>query len=140
MTTLDEAEARRRFAAGRVARMATVRPGGRPHLVPVVFAVEGDSIYSGVDTKPKRSPELRRLANIRSNPDVTVLVDEYDEDWSTVWWVRAEGTASVEEEGPERDRAFELLREKYHQYREGVEPLGAAVVVRVSRWSGWSYV
>ena len=139
MTTLDDAETKRRFAAGRVARMATVRPDGRPHLVPIVFAVEGDAIYSGVDTKPKRSPELTRLANIRSNPNVTLLVDEYDDDWKTVWWVRAEGAASVVEQGPERDRAFELLREKHHQYREGVESLGAAVVVRVSRWSGWAY-
>jgi PPOX class probable F420-dependent enzyme len=139
MTTLAAEEAMRRFAAGRVARMATVRSDARPHLVPIVFATDGDTIYSAVDEKPKRTPELKRLDNIRANPNVTLMVDHYEDDWDAVWWVRADGIASVVEEGPERDRARELLTAKYREYREGVEVVGAAVVVRVSRWSGWSY-
>src|SRR5205823_3522464 len=132
-------EARARFEAGRVAHMATVRPDGRPHLVPIVFTTDGDTIYSAVDEKPKRSPELQRLENIRLNHNVTLMVDHYEDDWDAVWWTRADGTASVVEEGPERDRARELLTAKYREYREGVEVVGAALVVRVSRWSGWSY-
>ena len=139
MTTLSADEAKRRFAAGRVARMATVRPDSRPHLVPIVFATQGDAIYSAVDEKPKRTPELKRLDNIRVNPNVTLMVDHYEDDWEAVWWARADGTATVVEEGHERDRARELLRAKYREYREGVEMVGAAVVVLVSRWSGWSY-
>ena len=139
MTTLSADEARRRFAEGRVAHMATVRPDSRPHLVPIVFATEGDAIYSAVDEKPKRTPELRRLHNIRSNHNVTLMVDHYEDDWKAVWWARAEGTATVVEDGTERERARALLTAKYEEYREGVEVVGAAVVVLVSRWSGWSY-
>ena len=121
-----------------MARMATVTPEGAPHLVPIVFAAEDDVVYSIVDAKPKRSPKLRRLANIAANPHVTLLVDHYDEDWDTLWWVRADGTATVVEEGPERDRAVELLRAKYPQYRDWAEPIGGAVVIRVDRWRSWS--
>jgi PPOX class probable F420-dependent enzyme len=77
--------------------------------------------------------------NIRANPSVVLLVDHYDDDWDAVWWTRADGTASVEGEGAERDRAVELLTAKYRQYQDGTEPIGAAVVIQVSRWSGWSY-
>ncbi|MDP9341782.1 MAG: TIGR03668 family PPOX class F420-dependent oxidoreductase [Actinomycetota bacterium] len=138
MSTLDPAEARRRFTEGRVARMGTVGADGRPHVVPVVFAVDGDAVFSLVDAKPKRSPNLKRLANIAANPRVSLLVDRYEEDWRALWWVRVDGTASVEE-GPDRDRAIELLGAKYDQYREWNTPFGPAVVVRVDRWSSWSF-
>ena len=82
-----------RFASARVARLATVDAGGGPHVVPITFAVDGDVIWSAVDDKPKRSRELKRLANIRSNPAVSVLADHYDDDWTRLWWVRADGTA-----------------------------------------------
>jgi PPOX class probable F420-dependent enzyme len=76
-------EARRRFAAARVARLATADTAGQPHLVPFVFAVDGDTVYSAVDHKPKRTTALRRLANIAQNPAVALLVDHYDDgDWS----------------------------------------------------------
>src|SRR5436853_31041 len=128
---MDEAEARTRFEGARVARMATVDAAGRPHLVPIVFAVDGDDVLSIVDAKPKRTPELQRLRNIRTNPRVALLVDEYDEDWERLWWVRAQGEARMEEAGPARDRAIELLWAKYEQYRTAwSEPVGAAVAVR----------
>ncbi len=89
-------EARARFAAARVARLATAGADGRPHLVPVVFAVSGDIIYSAVDAKPKRTTALRRLANVRQNPAVALLVDHYvDDDWGALWWVRADGRGRV---------------------------------------------
>jgi PPOX class probable F420-dependent enzyme len=136
---VDERDARGRFAEGRVARMATVGPDGTPHLVPIVFAVDGDEILSVVDAKPKGTPELKRLRNIAANPNVALLVDEYNEEWERLWWIRADGTARVEEEGPTRDRAIELLWAKYEQYRTAwSEPVGAAVAIRVRRWRWWS--
>ena len=134
---MDGFEARRRFAESRVARLATVGPESRPHVVPCTFAVEGDRIASVVDEKPKRTKALRRLENIRANPNVSILVDRYDEDWTRLWWVRADGTATVAEDGADRDRAVELLTAKYPQYT--VEPpTGPAVLVAVDRWSWWS--
>lgn len=135
---MDEAEARRRFAGARVARMATVTPDGRPHVVPIVFALEDDRVFSIVDAKPKSSPQLKRLRNIAANPRVTLLVDHYDEDWDALWWVRADGTARVVEEGEERERGIELLRAKYEQYASWADPIGAAVVTWVERWRSWS--
>lgn len=135
---MHQDEARRRFAAARVARLATADPGGRPHLVPVTFAVgDGEEIYSAVDTKPKTSRRLKRLANIEVNPAVTLLVDHYAEDWAALWWVRADGWARVEHEGPAVTRAVEALVAKYPQYRETV-PEGPVVVVSVTGWRGWA--
>lgn len=132
-------EARARFAAARVARLATADAGGVPHLVPVVFAVDGDVVYSAVDAKPKRSPSLRRLANVRANPHVALLADVYDDaDWAGLWWVRADGEGQVVEPGePEARHAVGLLVARYVQYRSA-RPTGPVLAVRVTRWSGWS--
>ena len=93
---MTAAEARARFAAARVARLATADAAGRPHLVPIAFAVSGDTVYSAVDAKPKRTRALRRLANVRENPAVSLLVDHWDEeDWGRLWWVRADGRGRV---------------------------------------------
>src|SRR5262245_51784199 len=113
---MDEATMRRRLATARVGRLATVTPEGRPHVVPCCFALDGDRIVSAVDAKPKTTPELRRLANLRARPRAALLVDHYAEDWSTLWWVRADGAGRVVEVGPERERALELLAAKYEQY------------------------
>ena len=135
--TFAPEEARRRFAAARVARLATTGADGVPHVVPFVFAVEGERIYWAVDQKPKRSRELRRLANIRENPRGAVLVDHYDEDWERLWWVRADGTAWVARRAEDRDAGLRALLEKYRGYRDR-PPQGPVVVVEVSRWSSWS--
>jgi PPOX class probable F420-dependent enzyme len=125
-----------RLTAARVARLATIDPDGRPHLVPIVFALDGDTLYSAVDRKPKRSQMLRRIENARARPDVTVLVDHYEEDWSRLWWIRLRGQARVLDEGDERTHALELLQAKYPQYRE--EPPDGAVlaidITDVLRW------
>ncbi len=133
---MTPAEARERFAAARVARLATADARGRPHLVPVVFAVDGDRIYSAVDAKPKRTTALRRLRNVAENPFVALLVDHYDDaDWGALWWVRAEGQGRVlEVDAPEARRGVELLRARYPQQRV----VGAVLAVDVERWSGWS--
>jgi PPOX class probable F420-dependent enzyme len=120
-----------------MARLATLDPDGRPHLVPIVFAVDGDTLYSAVDAKPKRSRTLRRIENARARPDVTVLVDHYDDDWTKLWWIRLRGRARVLEDGSEADRALELLREKYAQYRD--EPPGPPVLaIDVAEARTWS--
>jgi PPOX class probable F420-dependent enzyme len=129
-------EWRRRVEQARVARLATVEVDGRPHLVPICFALDGDVLYSAVDEKPKRSKRLKRLANIRANPRVCVLVDQYEEDWSRLWWVRLRGRAEVHERGPERERALELLQGKYVQYR-AEPPTGAAIVVHIDELATW---
>ncbi len=131
---LTAAQARERFAAARVARLATADAGGRPHLVPVVFVVQDDRVYSAVDAKPKRTTALRRLANVRENPAVALLADHYEDDWDALWWARAEGTGRVlEAEEGEARRAVTLLRERYPQQRA----VGAVLAVDVQRWSGW---
>ena len=134
---MDPAELRRRVAQARVARLATLRADGRPHLVPICFALEGEVLYSAVDEKPKRSRRLQRVENIRRRPEVSVLVDHYEEDWARLWWVRLDGTATVLEDGPERERGLELLGAKYEQYR-AEPPAGPVIAVRIERWRGWS--
>jgi PPOX class probable F420-dependent enzyme len=136
---MDPESARALFATARVARLATVGGDGRPHLVPIVFALDGDLLYSAVDHKPKRTQRLHRLANIAANPSVSLLVDHYDEDWTRLWWVRADGAGRVVEPGAgvEHERAVELLVARYEQYAEQ-PPTGAAIVVEIGRWSGWS--
>jgi PPOX class probable F420-dependent enzyme len=121
----------------RVARLATLDPDGRPHLVPIVFALDGDTLYSAVDAKPKRSRTLRRIENARERPDVTVLVDGYDEDWSRLWWVRLRARARVLDGGAEADRALTLLAAKYEQYRDE-PPAPPVLAVDVVEWRGWS--
>jgi len=129
-------EARRRFAAARVARLATTSAQGKPHLVPIVFALADDCVYSAVDAKPKRTTALRRLANVRENPAVSLLVDHYDDaDWGALWWVRADGRGRVlDPQAQEARRAIALLRGRYPQQRA----VGAVLAVDVERWSGWS--
>ena len=127
-------DARRRFGAARVARLATADAAGRPHVVPVTFALAGDTVYSAVDAKPKRGTALRRLANVRANPRVALLVDHYAEDWDTLWWVRADGAGRVlQPEDPEAVRAAELLAARYPRFALR----GAVLAVDIDNWSGW---
>ena len=141
---MDVLSARQRFATARVARLATVDAAGNPHLVPIVFAVSADTIYSAVDAKPKRSKALRRLANVRANPAVCLLVDHYQDDWTALWWVRADGHGRVIDPKDPKDpgneearRAVELLAGRYPQHRRE-PPDGPVLAVDVTRWSGWS--
>ncbi|TDD94757.1 TIGR03668 family PPOX class F420-dependent oxidoreductase [Jiangella asiatica] len=146
---------RARLTAARVARLATTGHDGAPHLVPVTFAVTRadvgaaetapapsavgrDQIVIAIDQKPKSTVALRRLRNIAENPKVTVLGDHYDEDWTQLWWVRADGLAIVVGEGPERDAAIAGLCAKYPQYRAD-PPRGPAIRITVTAWSGWAF-
>ncbi|TML24923.1 MAG: TIGR03668 family PPOX class F420-dependent oxidoreductase [Actinobacteria bacterium] len=126
-----------RLTAARVARLATVDPDGRPHLVPIVFALDGNTLYSAVDRKPKRSQTLRRIENARARPDVTILVDHYEDEWSRLWWIRVRGRARVLDDGEERERALGLLQEKYPQYRDE-PPDGPVLAVDVTEAREWT--
>jgi PPOX class probable F420-dependent enzyme len=131
-----------RFTQSPIARLATITPDGTPHLVPVVFAVDGasrgahDVVYTAVDAKPKTTRRLRRLANIESNPQVSLLVDHYADDWTQLWWVRADGVAAIHAVGEAMDTGFRLLRAKYPQY-QSVPLHGPVIAVTVHRWSSW---
>jgi PPOX class probable F420-dependent enzyme len=124
--------------AARVGRLATVRADGRPHVVPVCFALSGDVVHSAVDAKPKRDARLQRLANIEATGVASLLVDDYAEDWARLWWVRVDGRARVVADEAETRRALEALRAKYPQYDE--HPLaGPVIALDVDGWAGWSW-
>ncbi|MCK2214313.1 TIGR03668 family PPOX class F420-dependent oxidoreductase [Actinomadura sp. ATCC 31491] len=135
---MEPDRARALFANERIACLATASAGAVPHVVPVTFALVDDQIVIAIDHKPKRSTNLRRLRNIHENPQVSLLADYYDDDWSRLWWVRADGAADIHEDGPERERALEALAAKYEQYRQHI-PAGPVIVTSVGRWSGWAY-
>jgi PPOX class probable F420-dependent enzyme len=98
--------------------------------------VEGDTLYSAVDAKPKRSRTLRRIENARLDSSVAVLVDHYEEDWERLWWIRLRGRARVLDGGEEATHALELLRVKYEQYTDA--PPGTPVLaIDVDEWRGW---
>jgi PPOX class probable F420-dependent enzyme len=154
---VDPVAAREAVANARVARLATVGGDGRPHLVPICFALVdggpvdgtlvdaapvdgglvGAVLYSAVDHKPKRSARLRRLANVESTPDVCVLVDAYDEDWSRLWWVRLDGRGRIVRDADEAVVALDALRARYEQYAAR-PPSGPILAVDVGRWTAWS--
>ncbi len=127
----------RRLSEVRVARLATVDTTGTPHLVPLVFAVDGNRIYSAVDHKPKRTQQLKRLRNIAQNSSVALIADHYEDDWSRLWWVRLDGAAEILETGPEWEHAIGALADKYPQYR-GQPPDGPAIVITIEKVSGWA--
>jgi PPOX class probable F420-dependent enzyme len=132
----SEDAARELFANAPVAMLATVGSDGAPHVVPVVFATSGDVAYTAVDAKRKSTKRLRRLANIAANPRVSMLVDHYAEDWTQLWWVRADGLAEVHESGEDMATGYALLRRKYPQYGR-IALDGPVVTVAVQRFSAW---
>jgi PPOX class probable F420-dependent enzyme len=134
---MDEPEMRRLVAQARVGRLGTVGTDGQPHLVPVCFVLLGDTAYSAVDHKPKRSARLRRLANIEATGHACLLVDHYAEDWSRLYWVRLDGRGRVVADPAEATRAVAALVGKYPQYA-GHAPTGPVLALDVTRWAGWS--
>jgi PPOX class probable F420-dependent enzyme len=133
---MDEGVMRARVAEAPVGRLATVDRSGRPHLVPCCFVLVGDTIYSAVDGKPKSTPALRRLDNLRAHPHAALLVDHYADDWSTLWWVRVDGDGRVLDPGVEQDEALALLLAKYDQYRSVPLP-GPVLAIAITRWRAW---
>lgn len=133
---MDRQEALGRLAGARVGHLATADPGGLPHTTPVAFAVSGETIFWAVDRKPKRTRELKRLQNIRANPNVQLVADHYEEDWSRLWWVRATGHARILADEDDITQALTALGDKYQQYR-GEPPAGPVVAIDIVRVTGW---
>jgi PPOX class probable F420-dependent enzyme len=127
--TLIDPGLRRRIAQARVGHLAT-SDGARPTLVPVCFALIGDTVYQAIDAKPKSvAPgRLRRVKNVRANPRAALLIDHYVEDWRRLWWVLLHGRARLVLAGPEQQRAITALRRKYPQYRT-TTPLAADALI-----------
>ena len=130
---MDLTTMRARVEQARVARLATVRPDGRPHVVPCCFVLSNDVLYSAVDAKPKSTVALRRLDNVRAVPSVAMLVDHYTDDWADLWWIRIDGSARIIDSGPEFDHARQLLAGKYEQYLRDAPP-GPVIAIDVSGW------
>ena len=133
---MAELDAAAMFAESPVAMLGTSGPAGAPHIVPVVFAVHDDMVYTAVDAKRKSTQRLRRLANIEANPQVSMLVDHYEDDWAALWWVRADGVAAIHYSGDAMATGYSLLRKKYLQYQR-IALDGPVVTVDVQRWSSW---
>jgi PPOX class probable F420-dependent enzyme len=123
------------LGGARVARLAT----RAPRIVPVTFAVSGGVIFHAVDHKPKATRALARLADLRADPRASLLVDHYDDaDWTALWWVRADGTARIlDDGGPQAAHAIDLLVEKYAQYAER-RPEGPVIALDVEAIKGWA--
>ncbi len=134
---MEQKEAMQRLAGSAVARLATVDEHGKPHIVPIVLAVAGHTLYFAVDAKPKQTADLKRLRNIAANPAVAVLADHYEDDWNKLWWVRADGTARVVTDSAEAERATDLLASRYSQYRDA-RPPGPVVAIHIDRLTGWN--
>ena len=120
----------------RVATLATVLADGRPHLVPVVFALDGSDVVTSVDGKPKTGKLLARIENIARDPRVTLLAHHYEEDWSKLSWVRVDGNASLEDGGESFARALNCLRGRYPQY-ESVDLTGPVIRISVENTTTW---
>ena len=128
---------RRRLAEARIGQLATADAGGRPHLVPVCFALDGESIHWAVDFKPKAGPDLKRLRNLAENPRAALLVHHYEEDWTRLWWIRVDLYKAAVADGVAAGRGLDHLATKYSQYRLR-RPAGPVVRMGIERWSGWA--
>ena len=126
----------------RVARLATLDDKNRPHIVPICFVYDGKLFYTAVDRKPKRvTPErLARLRNIRAVPRIALLIDEYDEDWTQLWYILVRGKAKLIPKSGHKEHALAIhkLRAKYPQYAQGMLADDAPIIritpERVAFW------
>ena len=139
---LEPDECRRRLGAAASARLATVTPDGAPHIVPIVFALVEDRILSVVDAKPKSTTRLQRVVNLEHEPRASVLVDHYEDDWDRLWWVRADGTATVTADPTELADAVAVIARRHPQYLSAPylssSAPGPVIRIDVHRWVGWA--
>jgi coenzyme F420-0:L-glutamate ligase/coenzyme F420-1:gamma-L-glutamate ligase len=131
---------RAKLETARVARLATLDANRTPHMVPICFACDGSVFYSAIDRKPKQVPasRLARLRNIKETPQVALLVDQYDEDWTRLWYVLVRGEAELVSVSAEHQRAIQRLRAKYPQYDADMladdAPVLRITAVRITAW------
>ena len=129
--------------SARVGRLATADAAGHPLVVPVCYAFDGETVYSAIDAKPKRATGrgLRRIRNIEENPHVSLVVDEYDEEWARLRYVIVEGQAALLTGGEVFGRAIDLLRAKYPQYRAMglARAAGLVIAIAPARFLSWRF-
>jgi len=132
----------RLIRSARVAHLATADANGQPHVIPICFVFDGGNFYSPIDEKPKRiAPQkLKRLKNIRENPQVSLVVDRYDEDWRKLEYILVTGKARVLLGGAKHRKAVNLLRRKYPQYRFMVIDQRPLIVIRPTRMTSWGAI
>ena len=133
---MDATTMRERVGTARVARLGTVTAAGRAHLVPCCFALMESTVYSAVDAKPKSRSTLQRLSNIAGDARVSLLIDHYEEDWSSLWWVRLDGRARLVAATTELEEATQALIAKYPQYHDVAIP-GPVIAIDIDTWRGW---
>ena len=136
----------KRLSQWSVARLATISAEGRPHQIPIVFVWQDGKIWSPVDGKPKRGSTLKRVQNALANPEASLLLDEYDDDWSQLWWLRIDVSVEViylnEISDKERIRAREAgtaLARKYPQYKttEVLTEPPTLLAMTPTKYSSW---
>jgi len=128
--------------SARIARLATADDKGRPHVIPICFALDGKQLFSPIDEKPKKTAPLRlkRIRNIKANPHVAVVIDRYDEDWRQLAYVLIKGRAKILLKGPKHKRAIQLLRKKYPQYRKMRLEERPMIQITPLQWKSWEAV
>jgi len=133
-------EIRARLEVARIARLSTLDAEREPHVVPICFVWDGTVFYSAIDRKPKRvAPNrLARLNNIKKTPQVALLIDDYDEDWTRLWYILVRGVAELVSAPAEQKRAIQRLRAKYLQYDASMladdAPVLRVTPVRITSW------
>ena len=127
--------------SARTGHLATADVKGQPHVIPVCYAFDGESIYSVLDAKPKTTPlkNLRRVRNILANPQVSLVVDHYDEDWKQLQYILVSGNAEMLESGEEWAQAIANLRQKYPQYKSMDLNNSPVIKINPARYSPWSF-
>jgi PPOX class probable F420-dependent enzyme len=136
---------RKKLKQARVARLATLDPKSGPHIVPICFVFDGKAFYTAIDRKPKRvAPDrLVRMQNIRATSRVALLIDEYDEDWTRLWYVLIRGKADLVPNSAHQERASAIrkLRAKYPQYARGMLAEDAPIIrIIPDRTTGWGKI
>jgi PPOX class probable F420-dependent enzyme len=125
--------------AARVAHLATADAKGQPHVIPICFVFDGKYFYSPIDEKPKRvAPRrLKRITNIRENPNVSLVIDRYEEDWRKLGYILVFGKAQIVLNGEKYLKAIRLLRQKYAQYQTMVIDERPMIVIKPKKMMGW---
>ena len=132
----------RLIRSARVAHLATADAHGQPHVIPICFVFDGKDFYSPIDEKPKRTAaqKLKRLKNIRENPQVTLVIDHYEEDWRKLAYILVSGKARVLLSGAKHRKAVKLLRRKYSQYRKMRIDRLPMILIRPKQTTSWGAI
>jgi PPOX class probable F420-dependent enzyme len=138
-TTLTQAETAF-VLAQRVAHLATASAEGSPHVIPVCYAFDGQHFYTPLDEKPKRvtGNQLRRVRNIEARHEASLVIDQYDDDWTRLGYVLIHGRADLlAPEEPTHAVALHLLRERYVQYLTMSLERYPVIVITPDRVTSW---